>query len=141
MLKNLHKLSLFLVLSLLSAFGSAVTAFADNPGPAGSATSSGAASPAQPGFGSMMVPFALMFGVIYFLMIRPQQKKMKDQQQMMSELKQGDEILTSSGILGKVTGITEKVVTVEVADNVRVKMLKSQVSQVIKGQIKDLTLG
>ena len=58
---------------------------------------------------------------------------------MMSTLKQGDEILTSSGILGTVTGVTEKVVTVEVADNVRVKMLKSQVSQVIKGQqIKDL---
>jgi preprotein translocase subunit YajC len=141
MLKNLHKFSLFLVLSSLSVIAAAVTALADNPVPAGSVTSAGGASPAQPGFGSMMVPFALMFGVIYFLMIRPQQKKMKEQQQMMSELKQGDEILTSSGILGKVTGLTEKVVTVEVADNVRVKMLKSQVSQVIKGQIKDLTLG
>ena len=79
-----------------------------------------------------------MFGVIYFLMIRPQQKKMKEQQAMMSQLKQGDEVLTNSGILGKITGVTDKVVTVEVADNVRVKMLKSQVSQVIKGQIKDL---
>ena len=57
---------------------------------------------------------------------------------MMSQLKQGDEILTNSGILGTVRGITEKVVTVEIADDVRVKMLKSQVSQVVKGQIKDL---
>ena len=139
MLKNLHKFSLFWVLNTLAALGSASLALADNPVPAGGQAS--AASPAQqPGFGSMMVPFALMFGVIYFLMIRPQQKKMKEQQQMMSELKQGDEILTSSGFLGRVTGITEKVVTVEVADNVRVKMLKSQVSQVIKGQVKDLTL-
>jgi preprotein translocase subunit YajC len=63
---------------------------------------------------------------------------MKDQQQMLSSLKHGDDIITSSGMLGKVTGITEKVVTVEVADNVKVKMLKSQVSQVVKGSLKDL---
>ena len=83
-------------------------------------------------------PFVLMFGVLYFLILRPQQKKMKEQQNMLSALKHGDEILTNSGFLGKVTGITDKVVTVEVADNVRVKMLKSQISQVIKGSIKDL---
>jgi preprotein translocase subunit YajC len=86
----------------------------------------------------MFLPFVLMFAVVYFLMIRPQQKKVKEQQDMMSQLKQGDEILTNSGILGTVRGITEKVVTVEIADNVKVKMLKSQVSQVVKGQIKDL---
>src|ERR1700744_2101877 len=115
------------------------SSWADGPAiPAGAPITTGA--PQAPGFASMLFPFAAMFGVIYFLMIRPQQKKMKEQQQMMSALKQGDEILTSSGILGKVTGVTEKVVTVEVADNVRVKMLKSQVSQVIKGQVKDLSL-
>lgn len=123
MLKNLNKLSVFLVFLSLSAQ-------ADGP--------AAPAAPQQSAFG-MLVPFALMFGVIYFLMIRPQQKKMKEQQSMMSALKQGDDILTTSGILGKVTGVTEKVVTVEVADNVRVKMLKSQVSQVIKNQdIKNL---
>ena len=79
-----------------------------------------------------------MFGVLYFLVLRPQQKKIKEQQTMLSTLKHGDEIVTTSGILGKVTGITEKVVTVEVADNVRVKMMKSQVSQVVKGSVKDL---
>jgi preprotein translocase subunit YajC len=135
MLKNLHKFSVFWVLIALVAFGDAALVWAD--GPAAPATG-GAPAPQQPGFASMLMPFALMFGVIYFLMIRPQQKKMKEQQLMMTELKQGDEILTNSGILGKVTGVTEKVVTVEVADNVRVKMLKSQVSQVIKGQFKDL---
>ena len=89
----------------------------------------------------MLFPFALMFGVVYFLMIRPQQKKAKEQQDMLGGLKHGDEILTTSGILGKITGITDKVVTVEVADNVRVKMLKSQVSQIVKGPIKDLEQG
>lgn len=127
MLKNLRNFSVFSTLNLLLA----APAFADGATPA--------AMPPQQGFIGMVVPFALMFGVIYFLMIRPQQKKMKDQQAMMAQLKQGDDILTTSGILGKVTGVTEKVVTVEIDDNVRVKMLKSQVSQVIKNQdIKNL---
>ncbi|MBI3534930.1 MAG: preprotein translocase subunit YajC [Deltaproteobacteria bacterium] len=87
----------------------------------------------------MIFPFVLMFGVIYFLMIRPQQKKAKEQQSMLSSMSQGDQVLTNSGILGKITGIADKFVTVEIADDVKIKMLKSQVSQVIKGQsIKEL---
>ena len=139
MRKNLNKVLLFFVLNAVTLLGAATLALADGPVPAGSSSGT-SGGPAQPGFGSMMVPFALMFGVIYFLMIRPQQKKMKEQQAMMSELKQGDDILTASGILGKVTGLTDKVVTVEVADNVRVKMLKSQVGQVVKGQLKDMNV-
>jgi preprotein translocase subunit YajC len=131
MRKNPNKLFVFSILNLIVALSGATLAMADNAAPV-------AAQP-QPGFASMMVPFLLMFAVIYFLMIRPQQKKMKEQQAMMSQLKQGDEIITNAGILGKVAGITDKVVTVEVADNVRVKMLKSQVATVIKGQqFKDL---
>ena len=83
----------------------------------------------------MVLPFVLMFGVLYFLMIRPQQKKMKNHQKLLSEIKKGDEVLTNSGFLGKVTGMTEKVVTLELATNVRVKMMKNQVSQVVKGQV------
>lgn len=104
--------------------------------PSGSAPATAAAQ--QPGFGSMLVPFVAMFAVVYFMMIRPQQKKMKEQQDMLAALKQGDEVLTSSGILGKVAGITDKVVTVEVAEDVKIKMLKSQITQIVKGQIKDL---
>lgn len=107
--------------------------------PANSAPSAPGAPP-QGGFMATLFPFLLMFVVIYFLMIRPQQKRAKEQKDMLGALKQGDEILTASGILGKVTGISDKVVTVEVADDVRVKMLKSQVSQVIKGQLKDAAL-
>ena len=129
----------FLIVSSVYTFGSSIIALADGPVvPAGTTpVATGASSVASaPG---MLLPFALMFGVIYFLMIRPQQKKVKAQQAMLTALKHGDEILTTSGILGTVTGITEKVVTVEVADNVRVKMLKSQVSQVVKGQ-QDLAI-
>jgi len=132
-----------LILSLVYWTGFATLAFAEGPAvPAGTSTPSGAAQPAaaSPAPSGLMAfaPFLLMFGVFYFLVLRPQQKKVRDQQDMLAALKHGDEVVTASGILGKVTGITEKVVTVEVADNVRVKMLKSQVSQVIKGSIKDL---
>ncbi len=114
------------------------SAWADGPAvPAGSAPAAG--TPAAGGPNAMLaqvIPFALMFAVIYFLMIRPQQKKMKEQQNMLSNLKVGDEVLTASGILGKISEITDKVVSVEVADRVRVKMLKSQITQVVKaGQV------
>lgn len=105
---------------------------------AGAAAGAPAAAAGQPNFLMSVAPFAMMFGVIYFLMIRPQQKRMKEQQEMIGALKDGDEVLTASGILGKITGIAEKVVTLEIAQNVRIKILKTQVSQVIKGQIKDL---
>jgi preprotein translocase subunit YajC len=129
-------------LSLAALFVFASSAWADGPAiPAGSSPLASALAPAsgqQPAGFMAFMPFLLMFGVLYFLILRPQQKKLKDQQQMLTSLKHGDEIVTASGILGKVMGITEKVVTLEVADNVKVKMLKSQVSQVIKGSVKDL---
>jgi preprotein translocase subunit YajC len=143
-MKKMASLFLALIASLIVLSS---VAMADGPVvPAVPATSNtspvtAGAAPAQqaPNMTSMIIPFVAMFAIFYFLTIRPQQKKMKEQQEMIGALKQGDEVLTASGILGKITGITEKVVTVEVADNVRVKMMKSQISQVIKGQIKDLT--
>jgi preprotein translocase subunit YajC len=131
-------LSLLFFVSLV--VGSTSLVYAEGPAvPAGSsAPTSAPSAPQQPGGLMAFAPFILMFVVLYFLVLRPQQKKMKDQQNMLSSLKHGDDVITASGLLGKVTGITEKVVTLEVADNVRVKMLKSQVSQVVKGNIKDL---
>jgi preprotein translocase subunit YajC len=124
--------------SLFYGMTSVASAFADGPVvPAGSSPATSGVSQ-QPGGIMAFAPFILMFVVIYFLILRPQQKKMKEQQSMISALKQGDEILTASGILGKVTGMTDTVVTLEVADNVRVKMLKTQVSRVLKDPKKDL---
>lgn len=88
------------------------------------------AAPQQPGPLGMLMPFILMFGVIYFLIIRPQQKKMKEHQEAVGKIKHGDEVITNAGIFGKVTGVTDKVITVEIADGVRVKMLKTQVSSI-----------
>lgn len=131
------KNSLFLlVMGLLTSASSMADGVAV---PAGAAGLLGGGAGAQgPGGIMSFAPIILMFGVIYFLMIRPQQKKAREQQDMIKALKHGDEIVTSSGMLGKITGITEKVVTLELADNVRVKMLKNQVSQVLKGSIKEL---
>ena len=121
-------------------FGQAMLAIADEAPalPAGTTGAEGAAPGAQPGFGQMIVPFLLMFGVMYFLVMRPQQKKMKEQQSMLAALASGDDVLTTSGIFGSVAGLTEKFVTLEVAKDVKIKVLKSQISQVVKGKIEEI---
>jgi preprotein translocase subunit YajC len=111
-------------------------AFADQlpPAPTGAsqqvATGAPAGAAQQPGPLGMILPFALMFAVIYFLMIRPQQKKMKEHQSLLEKIKEGDEVLTTSGIFGKVTTVADKILTVEIANNVRVRLLKSQVATI-----------
>jgi preprotein translocase subunit YajC len=71
--------------------------------------------------------------VFYFLLIRPQQKKAKDHQQMLSRLKKNDEVMTSGGIYGKVMALTDDVVTLEVAPNVRLRVHRPQISAVLTG--------
>ncbi|MBI2605954.1 MAG: preprotein translocase subunit YajC [Deltaproteobacteria bacterium] len=78
----------------------------------------------------MLLLFAPMFLVIYFFIIRPQNKKMKEHRAVVEKVKSGDEIVTAAGIFGTVTGVTEKVLTVEIADGVKIKLLKSQVATV-----------
>jgi preprotein translocase subunit YajC len=73
------------------------------------------------------LPFVIIFGIFYFLMIRPQKKKLEEEQAMLTTLGKGDEIYTKSGILGTITGMTEKVVTLEVSDGIKFKVLRSQV--------------
>lgn len=77
------------------------------------------------------VPLLLMFGVVYFLVLRPQQKKIKEQQDMIAQIKKGDNVVSLSGIFGKVVDVTEKIVILEVAPQTAIKMLKSQVAQVV----------
>jgi preprotein translocase subunit YajC len=85
-----------------------------------------AAAPSQSPIASL-VPFALVFVVFYFLMIKPQKKKVEQEKTLLAELKKGDEIYTKSGILGKITGMTDSIVTIEVEDGAKFKMLKSQI--------------
>lgn len=75
-----------------------------------------------------IIPLALMFGVFYFLIIRPQQKKAKQHQQFLTELKRGDMVITASGIVGIIKTLSDKLVTLEIDKDVCIKMLRTQIS-------------
>ena len=77
---------------------------------------------------SSFIPLILMFVIFYFLLIRPQQKKAKEHREMISNLKKGDRIVTSGGLYGRITGMDENTLTVEIADKVRVKIARGNVS-------------
>lgn len=79
---------------------------------------------------SLLVPTILIIGIMYFLMIRPQQKRMKAHREMIAALRRGDTVVTSGGIIGKVTKVEEDELQVEIADGVRIKVLRSTVSDV-----------
>jgi preprotein translocase subunit YajC len=77
------------------------------------------------------VPILLIFAIMYFLMIRPQQKKVKDHRAMVEALRRGDQVVTSGGMIGKVTKVADTEVEVEVAPNVKVRVVKATISQVM----------
>ncbi len=81
-----------------------------------------------PGMMDLVFQIGLILLIFYFLLIRPQQKRTKQHQRLLNELKRDDEVLTSGGIYGKITGLTEQVVTLEVAPNVRIKVQRAQIS-------------
>jgi preprotein translocase subunit YajC len=82
----------------------------------------------------MMVVFVVIF---YFLLIRPQQKKQKEHQAMLGKIAAGDEVVTAGGILGRVVEVGDQFLTLEIADNVRIKVQRFQVSSLVpKGTLK-----
>ena len=82
----------------------------------------------------MMAVFIVIF---YFLLIRPQQKKQKEHQAMLSKIAMGDEVVTSGGILGRVVDVGDQFLTLEIADNVRIKVQRFQVTSLVpKGTLK-----
>ena len=85
------------------------------------------------------LPLILMFVVMYFLMIRPQQKKAREQREMMDALAKGDEVVTAGGILGKVANVKDTYVTLEVAPNTEIVVQKHAVATLLpKGTLKSL---
>lgn len=91
-----------------------------------------AAAPAAPSPMASMLPLLLIFVVFYFLLIKPQQKRMKEHQAMLGGLKKGDEVVTGGGIIGKITKVGDAdSVTVEIASGVEVKVLKSTVTGLV----------
>ena len=95
-------------------------------------TGGGAGQGAGPG--GMIIPLVLMFAIMYFLVIRPQNKQKKQHQEMINNLKKGDKILTSGNIYGLITSIDETTITVEIADKVRVKMTRNSVNALVNPQ-------
>jgi len=95
-------------------------AFAMGQGGAGGAEGAG-------GFTSF-IPLILMFVIFYFLLIRPQQKKTKEHREMITSLRKGDRVITTGGIYGRITGLDEHRVTLEISDKVRIKLVRGNIA-------------
>jgi preprotein translocase subunit YajC len=81
---------------------------------------------------SMLIPILGMLAIFYFLLIRPQQKRQRDTQKMIAALKNGDRVLTSSGIYATVAGIKDDTFILKIAENVKIEVLKTAVSGVVE---------
>ncbi len=96
-----------------------------------------AAGGAQPNALTSLLPLVLIFVVFYFLLIRPQTKRAKEHKAMVAALGSGDEVVTSGGMLGRITEVGDQFLTVEVAEGVRVKVQRHTVTSVLpKGTLK-----
>ena len=83
-----------------------------------------------------LVPFVLIFVIFYFLVIRPQQKRQKELKTLLDALKKGDKIVTTSGIWGTVTNLGKDTVTLQIADNVKIKMQRENIAR-LRGEDED----
>ena len=83
--------------------------------------------------GGFLIFLVAMFAIMYFLVIRPQSKKAKEHQKMLSELKKGDDVSTTGGLIGKITGMKDTEVTLQLQEGVRVRVLRSAVTGVYTG--------
>jgi preprotein translocase subunit YajC len=81
---------------------------------------------------STLVMFAMIIAIFYFLILRPQQKRQKEREKMLGAVKKGDKVVTSGGIHGTVAGMDEKTILVQIADNVKVKLERSGIAQVLR---------
>jgi preprotein translocase subunit YajC len=91
-----------------------------------------AEAPAQSplaGGGNMLFLIAIFFGIFYFMIIRPQQRQQKTHKAYLDSLKKGDEVITNGGLIGRIAAVQGDVLTLEIANNVRVRVLKDQVNR------------
>jgi preprotein translocase subunit YajC len=104
-----------------------------------------AMAPPQSGQGggeiySTLIMFGAIIAIFYFMIIRPQQKRQKEREKLLSAIKKGDKIVTSGGIHGEIVGIDEKTVLVEIADKVKVKLERGSIAVVNKvGEVEGVT--
>ena len=81
---------------------------------------------------SLFIFIAGMFAIMYFLMIRPQQKQLKEHKALLANLKKGDQVVTQGGIIGRIDQVLDREVRIEVANNVKLRVLKTSVQTVLK---------
>jgi preprotein translocase subunit YajC len=81
---------------------------------------------------STLIMFGAIFAIFYFMIIRPQQKRAKEREKLLSNIEKGDKIVTSGGVHATIVGIEEKTVLIEIAPNVKVKVERSAIGSVIK---------
>ena len=102
-------------------------------------------APAQQGQGggeiySTLIMFAMIIAIFYFMIIRPQQKRQKEREALLGQIKKGDKIITAGGIHGEVIAVEEKTMLIEIADKVKVKIERNSISVVNKqGEVESLT--
>jgi len=101
-------------------------AFAMGSAPGGAAGGGGMAAFQQ------IIPLVFMFAIFYFLLIRPQQKKAKEHKALLESMKKGDNVITAGGVHGKITAVENEIVTLEVANNVNIKITKSYIAAIKK---------
>ena len=110
------RFSVFPLFTFFSCFSSFANKASDPP------------QPATPTALEQFFPFIILGLLFYFLLIRPQQRRNKQHRDFLSKIKRGDEVLTNSGIYGKIEGLTDSFVILEVAENVRIRIAKSQIA-------------
>lgn len=89
---------------------------------------------------STLIMFALIIGIFYFMIIRPQQKRQKEREALLGQIKKGDKVITAGGIHGEVIGVEEKTLLVEIAEKVKVKIERNSISVVNKqGEVETMT--
>ena len=82
------------------------------------------------GFSGFLIPLALMFGIMYFLVILPQSRQRKKVQEMLSAVKNGDKVVTTSGIYGTINGMDGDTIILKIADNVKIRVARAAIAQV-----------
>lgn len=95
-----------------------------------------AGAQSQPSLLQTLLPMILMFAVFYFLLLRPQAKRAKAHAETLANLKRGDEVVTSGGIYGRVEGLTDEFITLEIADGVKVKIVRRHIASKLKETAK-----
>ena len=86
---------------------------------------------------SFIIMMAILFAIFYFLLIRPQQKKQKEVKNMIANLAHGDQVMTSGGLQGKVAALTDTVVTLEIADKIKIKVGRNFIVAVLQKAPKE----